>query len=203
MSQGNGGGSPTLATDDGASGTRAAGVAYGAGPVARPSLRAWPFLCVLVTLLAWNAGCARTDAAAPEQPIRFNHRLHVEQGLGCDTCHVSVQKAAWSGLPTVDICLACHAQPMTDRPEEKKIAAYAASGKALRWVRIYDYLPGDVVFSHKVHVVYGKLDCATCHGNIAASETPPVKPAVQHTMASCVACHVRTATTRDCLACHK
>lgn len=203
MSQGNRGGSPTLPAHDGISGNRAAGEGISACHVAGPSLPAWPLLCLLVAFLAWNAGCTRTGGAAPGQPIQFNHRLHVGQGLGCATCHVFFQEEAWSGLPTIDICLACHAQPMTDRPEEKKIAEYASSGKALRWVRIYDYLPGDVVFSHKVHVVYGKLDCATCHGNIAASERPPVKPAVQHTMGSCVACHAQTGASRDCLACHK
>lgn len=172
------------------------------GPGGRGYPSAWPFLCLLV-FLAWSVGCGRTDGASAGQPIRFNHRLHVAQGLECATCHVSFQKEASSGLPTIDICLACHAQPMTDHPEEKKIAEYASSGKALRWVRIYDYLPGDVVFSHKVHVIYGKIDCATCHGDIAASEKPPVKPAVQHTMASCLACHAQMDASRDCLACHK
>lgn len=203
MSQGNGGGGATVPAHDGISGSRAPSEGISSGPVAGPSLSAWPLLWVLVAFLVWNAGCARTDATVPGQPIQFNHRLHVGQGLGCETCHVFFQQEAWSGLPTIDICLACHAQPMTDRPEEKKIAEYASRGKSLQWVRVYDYLPGDVFFSHRVHVASGKLDCATCHGDIAASEKPPVKPAVQHTMASCLGCHARAGASRDCLACHK
>jgi len=55
-----------------------------------------------------------------EQPISFNHKKHVDQGLQCDACHRYFKTQTFSGLPDIKICLECHKEPVTNNPEEEK-----------------------------------------------------------------------------------
>ncbi|MFB3884718.1 MAG: cytochrome c3 family protein [Thermodesulfobacteriota bacterium] len=135
------------------------------------------------------------------QPILFNHKKHVEQGMECITCHPYFKEQNFSGLPTIQICLECHKEPVTKSPEEEKIRQFFREKKEIPWKRIYEQ-PDHVFFSHRRHVVLGKLPCQTCHGEIGQSERPPVKPWVKMTMKRCMDCHARNKVTNDCLACH-
>ncbi len=138
----------------------------------------------------------------PTQPISFNHKKHVtEQKIECVTCHGYVQKEAFAGMPTVATCLDCHSEPLTKNPEEEKIRQFKKAGQPIRWSRIYGE-PDHVFFPHQAHVVLGKLDCKTCHGNMGARETPPTKPFVRMSMGWCMNCHAKQKVTNDCLACH-
>ena len=41
--------------------------------------------------------CGRID-----QPIEFNHKVHVEQEIACDTCHEHVLQDEYASLPHTD-----------------------------------------------------------------------------------------------------
>ena len=136
-----------------------------------------------------------------EQPIAFNHKKHIEQGLACDTCHQYYKTQTFSGIPDIAVCLECHKEPVTKSPEEEKIRQFAKRGEAIPWKQIYRE-PDHVFYSHRRHVVLGKIECQTCHGEIAQSERPPAKPSVRMTMSWCMNCHAKHKVTNDCLACH-
>lgn len=142
-----------------------------------------------------------SQAFKADQPIAFNHKVHLDQGVECDTCHQFYKTQSFSGLPHIDTCLECHKEPMTKSPEEEKIRIFAKQGKDLAWKQIH-VEPEHVFFSHRRHVVLGKLACQGCHGTIGQSERPPSAPAVKMTMSWCMGCHARSKVTNDCMACH-
>jgi hypothetical protein len=136
-----------------------------------------------------------------EQPIAFNHKKHLEQGTECITCHANSKEQTFSGMPTVKTCMECHKDPLTQNPQEKKIRELHKKGQGIPWKRIYEQ-PDHVFFSHRRHVVLGKIECQGCHGDIGQSKRPPSKPWVKMTMNWCMDCHAKSKVTNDCLACH-
>jgi hypothetical protein len=136
-----------------------------------------------------------------EQPISFNHKKHAEQGLACDACHRFFKTQTFSGIPDLATCLECHKEPVTQSPQEEEIRQFHKKGQEIPWRRIYEQ-PDHVFFSHRRHVVLGKIPCASCHGSIGQSEQPPAKPWVKMTMNWCMECHTKRKVTNDCLACH-
>jgi hypothetical protein len=136
-----------------------------------------------------------------EQPISFNHKKHLEQGLECDACHRFYKTQTFSGIPDLNTCLECHKEPATKSKEEEKIRQFKKKGEEIPWRRIYEE-PDHVFFSHRRHVVLGKIPCQACHGKIGQSERPPTKPWVKMTMKWCMDCHAKNKVTNDCLACH-
>jgi menaquinone reductase, multiheme cytochrome c subunit len=136
-----------------------------------------------------------------EQPIPFNHKKHISQGLECDTCHPYYKTQNFAGLPDLAICLECHKEPITKSPEEEKIRQYEKKGEQIPWKRLY-WEPDHVFYSHRRHVVLGKLPCQTCHDAIGQTERPPSKPWVKMSMGWCMDCHAKMKVTNDCLACH-
>jgi len=47
----------------------------------------------------------------PRPNIKFNHRLHVSRGVGCELCHANVRLeglATRADLPRMSLCLGCH-----------------------------------------------------------------------------------------------
>lgn len=135
-----------------------------------------------------------------EQPLSFNHKKHQEQGIECITCHSHFKDQTFSGMPNVAVCLECHKDPLSQNPEEEKIRQLQ-KGEEIHWKRIYEQ-PDHVFFSHRRHVVLGKMECTNCHGDIGQSEKPPSKPWVRMTMDWCMDCHTKKKVTNDCLACH-
>jgi menaquinone reductase, multiheme cytochrome c subunit len=136
-----------------------------------------------------------------DQPISFNHKKHLDQGLACDTCHPFFKTQTFSGMPKIATCLECHKEPITKSPEEEKIRQFERQKREIPWKRIYQE-PDHVFYSHRRHVVLGKIACQTCHGEIDQSEKPPSKPWVNMSMSWCMDCHTKSKVTNDCLACH-
>jgi predicted CXXCH cytochrome family protein len=56
-----------------------------------------------------------------------------------------------------------------------------------------------VVFNHAAHV-RGKVECASCHGDIGAQSVAQVN--VDMTMGFCVNCHRERKASVDCMTCH-
>jgi hypothetical protein len=137
----------------------------------------------------------------PEQPIEFPHDTHVKNGIACtEYCHESVTMGPRAGLPSVRTCMICHTAIATDRPRIQQITKMQEQGLDLAWQRVFGYPEeAHIKFNHAPHI-RAKLDCATCHGNIA--EQTVAQRNVEITMATCVNCHNERKAPVDCLTCH-
>lgn len=141
----------------------------------------------------------------PEQPIRFSHKLHAgDNEISCQYCHSSVEKSRHASIPSVNICMNCH-KGISTGPQygEKEIAKiYEAAGfdpktakydeskqNPLQWIKVHN-LPDHVYFNHSQHVVVGKIECATCHGDVKNMTVAEQKSPL--TMKWCVDCHRKT-----------
>jgi hypothetical protein len=133
------------------------------------------------------------------QPIAFNHKLHVEQGLKCLDCHKGAEKKRAAGLPAMKDCLLCHQTIATESPDIQKMFMLTSSGIKLDWVRVYQ-TPDFVFFSHKNHLKAGET-CETCHGPVATREV--LAKEVSTNMTACMNCHVQRGATTECFFCHE
>jgi len=142
---------------------------------------------VTVILLAeWRMTPQAGRYAAVVQPILFSHKHHVgDVGLDCRYCHTSVEKSAFAGMPTTQICLTCHSQLFKDAPMLAPLHASAASGKPIAWTRVHD-LPDFAYFSHAIHVSKG-VACIECHGRI--DQMPLTMRKAPLDMQWCIQCH--------------
>ena len=158
---------------------------------------------------AWNIGVyydyKTQKGYHPDQPIKFSHKLHAgDNEIACQYCHSSVEKSRHAGIPSVNICMNCHkgiqAGPQYGEKEIGKI--YVAAGfdpktatydeskqNPLKWIKVHN-LPDHVYFNHSQHVVVGKVECATCHGDVKKMTT--VEQKAQLTMKWCIECHRKT-----------
>src|SRR5689334_23475887 len=131
---------------------------------------------------------------SPEQPIKFPHTVHVNTlKLNCVYCHFSAFKSPDPGLPAVGTCMGCHQQVAIDRPEIKKLKAYADSGHPVPWVRVHK-VPEYVHFPHMRHVNAG-VTCQSCHGQV--NNMPQVFQYASLNMGWCVSCHVKGYSLAD------
>lgn len=146
--------------------------------------------------------CACQAGPPVVQPIAYNHKAHVENGLACDVCHESAEKAAAAGVPKRDTCMMCHQGAITESPEEEKVRQYAERDEEIPWRRIYQ-LPDHVYFSHRRHASAAGVECANCHGNVASLTAPPPHPLVNHSMDWCLGCHAARGATQECIHCHR
>ncbi|MBI2721450.1 MAG: c-type cytochrome [Bacteroidetes bacterium] len=141
----------------------------------------------------------------PEQPIKFSHKLHAgDNEIACQYCHSSVEKSRHAGIPTVNICMNCH-KGIQKGPKygDKEIGKiYEAAGfdpakgtydktkeSPLTWIKVHN-LPDHVYFNHSQHVVVGKIECGTCHGDVKSMTIAEQKAPL--TMKWCIECHRKT-----------
>ena len=177
-----------------------------------PSGRSFPITRLLVGVLivlglAVIAGILLTRAqavAAPDQPIAYSHRVHVEAGVQCLYCHSGALRASTAGIPSVEKCMGCHAVIAKEEPEIQEVAAYAAQGEGIPWARV-NVQPDFVFFSHQPHLA-ASLNCETCHGDV--SRMGVAHPVVRMDMGWCLECHLdqpeeKVARLADCVTCHK
>lgn len=152
-------------------------------------------LAVAVVTLALNGG-------GLEQPIAFNHRLHVEEaGMGCVDCHHGALTQARATIPNIEVCGDCHIEAMTESPVEAAVVEHVEREEPIPWRKVYR-VPDHVYFSHRRHAAIGEIECARCHGEMAERELPVTRPALRPTMSSCIECHEESGVTRDCITCH-
>lgn len=133
----------------------------------------------------------------PDQPIAYDHALHVDQlGIDCRYCHSSVDKSASAGVPTANTCWNCHEHVQKGSPKLAPLRAAmgvdadhvpieGAVKKPIEWVRITKS-PDYVYFDHAAHVNRG-VSCQSCHGDIHKMEK--VYHAKDMSMAFCLDCH--------------
>jgi hypothetical protein len=136
----------------------------------------------------------------PQQPLEFPHRTHAEQGLGCTDCHQGAEVGPVAGIPSVNLCMACHVATAIDRPRIKQITAMQEKGLDVPWQRVNRYTNQQHVrFDHAPHI-RAKVECATCHGDIARQTVAERNVAL--TMGFCVGCHLEKNAPNECITCH-
>jgi cytochrome c2 len=141
----------------------------------------------------------------PSQPINFSHKIHAgDNGIDCKYCHSTVEKSKTASIPSANVCMNCHkviSETANPGSKEEIAKIYEAVGfdpaanaytkpqKPIRWNKVH-VLPDHVYFSHQQHVVVGKQECETCHGNVkemtVAEQQRPL------TMGWCINCHRET-----------
>ncbi|MES2184054.1 MAG: cytochrome c3 family protein [Pseudomonadota bacterium] len=120
------------------------------------------------------------------QPIPFSHKHHVgDVGLDCRFCHSTVEKTAFAGMPSTQVCLGCHSQLFAQAGILAALKNSAASGQPIAWQRVH-FLPGFVYFDHSIHVSKG-VACMECHGRI--DQMPLTWQVHKLEMGWCIDCH--------------
>ncbi len=152
-----------------------------------------------VSLGTQGLPAAGTRPRAPVQPLPYSHKTHAALGLECRTCHVNPAPGRLMTFPPPAFCMGCHQSVASDRSAIQKLATFAASGKPIPWVRVYQ-LPGYVFWSHAAHL-RPDVTCADCHGPVAERDAIAQETNIV-TMAGCVSCHDRRQVFTDCGDCH-
>lgn len=153
------------------------------------------------------------EAPGPLQPIPFSHKHHAGQfGIDCQYCHSNTEQSAAAGVPSVELCMGCHAQfpPQYDEIEGIRILKEAwAEKKPIEWNQIHR-LPEHVQFRHNRHLVAG-VDCQRCHGPVEQMDKVYLVPdgfwkygvpVKKLEMGWCINCHRENEAQIDCLRCH-
>ena len=148
---------------------------------------------------------------APAQPIAFSHKLHAgDLGIDCRHCHSDVDRGKHAGVPSLNLCMGCHTNIATDRPEIQKMAQVHAAGEyhadatgrildpsqaalaesrrvggAIHWNRVHK-LPDHVYFNHQQHTKAG-VDCMSCHGDVKGMVV--LRQHSDLSMGWCLSCH--------------
>jgi hypothetical protein len=143
----------------------------------------------------------------PEQPIQFNHSVHIGFGVQCLYCHPGAWKTRSAGIPTQTKCWGCHQQIPIKNEEQQKIKDAVLNNEPIQWVPVF-IMPDFVYFNHRPHIAAG-LNCETCHGEL--SQMTVAEPRKIMNMGWCLNCHRTRAEgndellTRltDCGTCHR
>lgn len=146
----------------------------------------------VLALLAWAASVWSRSSfvtqvdVVRDQPVPFSHDHHVAGlGIDCRYCHVSVERSAFAGMPSTEICMGCHSQIWRDSELLEPVRQSLAKKEPLRWTRVHD-LPDFVYFNHAIHVAKG-IGCESCHGRV--DRMPLMRKAESLYMEWCLECH--------------
>jgi hypothetical protein len=161
-----------------------------------------------------HAAAEDPDAPGPLQPIQFSHKHHAGlYQIDCQYCHSGTDRSPAAGVPSVELCMGCHAQfpPSYDQLEGiRTLKEHWANQQPIEWVQIHR-LPEYVQFQHRAHVRAG-FPCQQCHGAVEEYDKLPLVedtiwwpwllPAAKLEMGWCIDCHRKNGATQDCYACH-
>ena len=161
-------------------------------------------------------GLGRNKGYVPEQPIFYSHKVHAGiNQINCQYCHGGVNDSKHANIPSVNVCMNCHmaineykgtaklyneeGEEVNGTAEIQKLYKYAnytpgkpfdaSKATAIPWTKIHN-LPDHVYFNHSQHVVAGKQQCQTCHGEITKMDE--VKQFADLSMGWCINCHRET-----------
>ncbi len=153
-------------------------------------IKLFAIAAVVVVVAAWltlyKALPAHSGLLTPAQPLPFSHKHHVgDDGIDCRYCHWSVEKSAFAGIPSADVCLTCHSQLFSDAPMLEPLREAGRTGKPLHWTRVHD-LPDFVFFDHSIHIAKG-VGCVECHGRV--DRMPRIVRVAPLEMQWCLGCH--------------
>jgi hypothetical protein len=148
------------------------------------------------------------------QPIPFSHKHHAGTfQIQCDYCHSGTDRSPSAGVPSVELCMGCHAQFPPSYDELSGIQTLKQQWKDQRpieWLQIHR-LPEYVQFRHNRHIQKG-FACQTCHGAVETQDKVQVKsdthwwpwglPTRTLEMGWCINCHRQNGASTDCATCH-
>lgn len=154
-----------------------------------------PLAWLLLGAFTLVAACASLLGLHDQPPRAFPHRVHVNSGVSCTTCHKQVAQSQASSaldLPGPQQCVTCHEQPHDARPcgschgRESDRHSVLEAKRHLR-------------FSHAQHTSITSGRCTRCHDAVLAVDGPLRPP-----MATCLSCHTHQQqwATRSCEPCH-
>lgn len=147
-------------------------------------------LLVVAVTLTW-AGVIRApyvtgQDVVRDQPVPFSHQHHVAGlGIDCRYCHTSVEKIAFAGIPSTQICMNCHKQVWADSETLQPVRSSLSDNKPIEWIRVNN-VPDFVYFDHSIHIHKG-VGCETCHGRV--DQMPLTRRAQSLHMEWCLDCH--------------
>jgi c(7)-type cytochrome triheme protein len=167
----------------------------------------WTAIILTILFVVIIGGVVFTRAqvlAAPDQPIAYSHRAHVEAGVQCLFCHTSAMRSDVAGIPSVQKCMGCHSTIATDNAAVQVLTGYWERNQPIPWKRV-NQQPDFVYFSHQAHLGAG-INCETCHGEV--SNMTVARPVVKMDMGWCLDCHLEQPAEKvtrlaDCLTCHQ
>ncbi len=127
--------------------------------------------------------------------IKFSHKFHLEQGIGCADCHTNAAGSTNSNdklFGDHNSCSGCHQEQVDSECGYCHIKKDEPEG--------FDNPIREIIFSHKQHLELEDINCETCHKNLqevdyANSENMPK-------MADCNFCHDNTKASNVCENCH-
>ena len=138
-------------------------------------------------------------ARVPEQPIKFNHKIHAgDYKIPCGYCHVYARRNAVAGIPSAERCMGCHKITAANNPEVQKLQKHRDQKQPIQWIKVTS-MPDYVFFEHWPHI-RADIKCQTCHGPIETMEE--TRPSAL-TMSECLDCHRKEKASIDCMACHR
>ncbi len=112
----------------------------------------------------WSPYTTNVDVPI-DQPVPFSHKHHVgDDGIDCRYCHTSVEKSAFAGIPSTQICMTCHSQLWNEASLLAPVRQSFATNIPIQWNRVHD-LPDFAYFNHSIHISKG-VGCSTCHGEL-------------------------------------
>jgi hypothetical protein len=158
-------------------------------------------LALVLTGCKLQYGVGYNQGYEPEQPIPFDHSVHVgKHNIQCMYCHSHVERSTHSNIPSLQTCMNCHIQVKTDSPHITKLREAFESGKGIEWVKVH-MLPDHVRFNHSAHINKG-VNCMTCHGEIEKMKV--VRQHSDLSMGWCVNCHreKENKAPLNCSTCH-
>ncbi len=164
--------------------------------------RGWVTAVLVAVALVQLACGPRQNLPTPEQPIAYDHQVHIEAGLECVRCHRGAEEGVRAGMPSVQACAGCHRREIPDHPEVQKVMLANENRAPIRWVKV-NVIPDSAMvhFNHRAHARAG-IECLTCHGDVASmTVAEPVRNVAD--MGWCVECHRDNEASDDCLACHR
>ena len=98
-------------------------------------------------------------------------------------CHKGIQQGPQYGEKEISkIYAAAGFDPKTGTYDKSK-------ENPIKWIKVHN-LPEHVYFNHSQHVVVGKQECTTCHGNVKEMTVAEQKSPL--TMKWCIECHRKT-----------
>ncbi|HAH24083.1 MAG TPA: hypothetical protein DCL77_10060, partial [Prolixibacteraceae bacterium] len=146
------------------------------------------------TIVKAAVDLGRTKDYAPDQPIKFSHKVHAgDNRIDCKYCHNTAEFEKSAGIPPMQLCMNCHVLVRegshSGKFEINKVIEANETNKPVEWIRLHN-LPDHVFFSHAQHVGIAKVDCKKCHGPVA--EMNIMRQYSDLSMGWCINCHRET-----------
>ena len=173
-------------------------------------------------LLSAQAAAGDPEAPGPDQPIPFSHAWHAgKYEIECLYCHTGTDRSQAAGVPSVELCMGCHAASSWQYAKDEEgnslepegiqtLKRYWENKEPIPWQQIHR-VPEHVQFRHNRHVAAG-VECQDCHGPVEEMDKlhltddtvwwPWLLPSKKLEMGWCIQCHRENEASTDCLVCH-